>query len=92
MLYWKKDKCVDVKNIRTLCLIEVDFNHNNKKLGRDIINFAERNKLHPPWTVWQQEDKRAIDQAIHKRLLYDIINLQRRPQLLCSNNALTPLL
>ena len=43
----KKGKELKAKKLRTICLMEADFNHNNKKLGRDIMNCAERNKLLP---------------------------------------------
>ena len=43
----KKRKGNHVSKLRTICLLEADFNFNNKKIGRDILRCAEHNNLLP---------------------------------------------
>ena len=72
----KRGKGAHVSNLRTICLMEADFNHNNKKLGRDILHCAETNQLLPQEQYGSRKNKIAILHAVNKRLLYDIISLQ----------------
>ena len=67
--------------------MEAEYNYNDKKVGRDIMNTAKRNKLLSREQYVSRKNKRAIDQTIHKQLIYDIINLQRRSSLLFSIDA-----
>ena len=83
----KKRKGNHVSKLRTICLLEADFNFNNKKLGRDILRCAEHNNLLPREQYGSRKCKRAILHVVNKRLLYDSIHLQRRPAILCSNDA-----
>ena len=83
----KKKKSKHVSLLRTICLFEADFNHNNKKLGRDMLYCAEANKAIPKEQYGSRKNKRAILHAVNKRLLYNIIHLQRKPAMLCSNDA-----
>ena len=39
----KKGKGYHVRNLRTICLTDADFNHNNNKMGRDHMCCAEAN-------------------------------------------------
>ena len=83
----KKGKGLNVKRLRTVCFMEADFTHNNKKLVRGIMKCAELNKVLPREQYGIRKNKWDIDQVIYKQLLYDIINLQRCPSLLYSNDA-----
>ena len=93
---WKKGICCMLKKkpnidhvtrLRTIVLTEADFNFNNKKLGRDAINHAERNNLIAAEQYGSRKGHSAITHALNKRLSYDIIRQQRRPGALCSNDA-----
>ena len=83
----KKGKGSHVNKLRTICLLEDDFNHNNKKLGRDTMTCAETNGALPREQYGSRKNKSAITHAINKKLLYDTIRLQRKPAMLCSNHA-----
>ena len=48
---------------------------------------AETNNLLQPEQYGNRKNKRAILHAVNKRLLYDTVQLQRKPVVLCSNNA-----
>ena len=41
----KKGKECMVPNLQTINLMEVDFNFNNKIMARDMLRYAEENKL-----------------------------------------------
>lgn len=83
----EKGKGVLTKNLRTICLLEADFNFNNKVLAKQIMHCAERNHNLPQEQYGSRKGKKAILHAVNKRLLYDIIHLQRRTAILCSNDA-----
>ena len=84
----KKKANVDlVTKLRTIVLTEADFNFNNKKLGKESIFHAEANNLIAKEQYGSRKGKRAIDHALNKRLLYDIIRQSRKPGALCSNDA-----
>ena len=86
MLHKKED--VDlVTKLRTITLLEADFNFNNKVLGRATINHAEKNNLIAKEQYGSRPGKQAIDHAVHKALTYDIIRQYRVPSALCSNDA-----
>ena len=57
--------------LRTIALLEADFNFDNKLLG----NLAENNNLIAKVQYDSRPGKSSIDPAIHKRLTYDIICL-----------------
>lgn len=87
LMLQKKKKGNHVSMLRTICLFEADFNFNNKKVGRDMLKCAEVNKLIPREQYGSRKNKKAILHVFNKKLLYDVIHLQRRPALLCSNDA-----
>ena len=76
-----------VTKLRTITLLEADFNFNNKILGRATIQHAERNNLIAKEQYGSRPRKQAIDHAFHKALTYDIIRQFRVPGVLCSNDA-----
>lgn len=84
----QKKALVDlITKLRTITLLEADFNFNNKVLGRTTLQHAERNNLFPNEQYGSRKNKSAIDHATHKKLTYDIIRQTRLPAALCSNDA-----
>lgn len=83
----KKRKSNHVSCLHTICLFEADNNFNNKILGRNIINTMEANDLIPKEQYGSRKGKKAILHAVNKKLLYDNVHLQRKPAILCSNDA-----
>ena len=43
----KKGKGCKVTDLKTINLIEIDFNFNNKIMARNILNYPEKNHLLP---------------------------------------------
>ena len=76
-----------VTKLRTIVLTEADFNYCNKILGKSTLDHAERNHLLPKEQYGSRKGHNSIDQAVHKRLSYDIMRQSRRPGALCSNDA-----
>ena len=76
-----------VKDLRTLNLMEAEFNFNNKVMAKKTLECAERNGILPPQQYGSRKVLRAISQACNKRLLYYLNHVQRRLMLLCSNDA-----
>ena len=83
----KKGKGVEVENLRTINLMESDFNFNNKVMGRTVSDCAERNKLLPKEQYGSRQQHQARHHGINKRLTYDLAHFQRRPMIVCSNDA-----
>ena len=83
----KKENEDLVSKLRTITLLEADFNFNNKVLGKETIAHAERNNLIAKEQYGSRKQKCAIDHAVHKALTYDIIRQNRIPAALCSNDA-----
>ena len=74
-------------DLRTLNLLEADFNFNNKVMAKTTLECAERNRILQPEQHGSRKGLRAILQACNKRLLYNMNHIKRRPMLLCSNVA-----
>jgi hypothetical protein len=83
----KKAQVDLVTGLRTVVLTEADFNFNNKILGRMTLQHAEMTGALAKEQYGSRKGKKAIDQAIHKRLTYDILRQMRAPGALCSNDA-----
>ena len=72
-------------NLRSLVLTEADFNF--KVLGTRAIQHAEDINELVPEQYGSHKAKSAIDQALHKRLTYDIMRQLRKSEILCSNDT-----
>ena len=83
----KKGKGVAVENLRTINLMESDFNFNNKIMGRAVGECAERNQLLPKEQYGSRKEHQARHHGLNKRLTYDLAHFQRRPMIVCSNDA-----
>ena len=67
--------------------MEADFNFNNKAIGRDVGDCAERDNLLPKEECGSRKRHQSRHHGLNKRLLYDLAHLQRKPMILCSNDA-----
>ena len=83
----KKAGLNTVHSLRSIVLTEADFNFNNKLLGKRAIQQAEDLNDIAPEQYGSRKHKSAIDQALHKRLSYDIMRQTKTAGLLCSNDA-----
>ena len=64
-----------------------EFNINNKKLGREMMQHAENNNVLPPEQYGGRKQHRAVIAALNKRLTMDLLRMRRQSGALCSNDA-----
>ena len=83
----KKAGVYDVELMRTIQLMHAEFNANNKKLGRDVMAFAESCQALAPEQFGSRKNHQAILAALNKRLTMDILRQRRHAGALCSNDA-----
>jgi len=53
-------------------LFEADFNNNNKWIGKQVMQMAERHGLLTPEQYGSKKNKAAGTQCLNKRLFYDL--------------------
>ena len=83
----KKAGRTDVDSLRTIVLLEPDFNFMNKKLGRDVMFQAEKHHLIAPEQFGSRKKHSSIDQVLIKTLYYDTLRIKKQDGFLCSNDA-----
>ena len=83
----KKVGVTDVKKLRTINLMEADFNHGNKRLARLMMDGAERYGLLASAQHGSRKRKTAIAHSVSKRLTQDCMRAQKIDGALCSNDA-----
>ena len=83
----KKNKSSQVDKLRIILLYESDFNFNNKILGRQALENAEKFNLLAKEQYGSRKHKSAVEQVLNKQLTYDIWRQSRRPGILVSNDA-----
>ena len=73
--------------LRLTSLLQPDYNHNNKILGRIAMKKAEEKGLLAPEQYGSRKKLSAEKHALNKRLLLDILRMEKRPGVLCANDA-----
>jgi hypothetical protein len=76
-----------VDKLRTLLLLDPEFNQNNKLLGRSVMVHAEHHNQMPAEQYGSRKKHRAIEAALKKVLTHRIWHQKRHPGALCSNDA-----
>jgi hypothetical protein len=83
----KKAGVYDVELMCTIQLRHGEFNMNNKKLGRDVMAFAEQHHALAPEQFGSQKNHQSILAALNKRLTMDLLRQRRQAGALCANDA-----
>ena len=73
--------------LRLILLLDCRFNHNNKYIGKKLMEFGERNNLLAKEQYGSRKGKSAIQHALNKRLVLDNIRLNKIPAIYCANDA-----
>jgi hypothetical protein len=68
-------------------LMHSEFNVNNKKLGRDMMTFAESCKVLAPEQFEGRKNHQSAIAALNKRLTMDVLRQRWQPGALCANDA-----
>ena len=71
----KKGKGNRVRDLRTINLIEVDFNFNNKIIAKELLTCMEQNNLLPNEQYGSRYSYYTAKQAVNKKLLFDLAYL-----------------
>ena len=73
--------------LRLILLMDARFNHNNKLIGRAILQYGEKNGLLAPGRYGSRKEKSAIEHAINKRLTIDITRQAKIQAIYIANDA-----
>ena len=76
-----------LSKMRTIQLMNAEAQANNKKAGRAAMHYAESHSLIPAGQCGSRKQHQAIDLALSKRLVWDLLILQRRAAGWISNDA-----
>ena len=72
-----------LQKLRTIVLYKADFNHENKRLGRDLMKMAlEQNLISDE--QFSQPGRSAQDNALSKRLVFDYFRFKKRSFGMCA--------
>jgi hypothetical protein len=83
----KSTASLRVDKLRTLLLLDPEFNQNNKILGRNLMSHAEASAQMPVEQYGSRKKHRAIEAALNRVLTWDIWRQKRQSGALCSNDA-----
>jgi len=75
----KKENDLNVERLRTILLMAADFNHNNKRAGRDVMKNAEKHRTIAREQYGSRRNHAAIDHCTNKRLTFDLLRQKRQP-------------
>ncbi|CAJ1962161.1 unnamed protein product [Cylindrotheca closterium] len=76
-----------LSKMRTIQLMNSEAQANNKKAGRAAMQYAEEHSLIPDGQCGSRKRHQAIDLALSKRLVWDLLILQRRAAGWISNDT-----
>ncbi|CAJ1956228.1 unnamed protein product [Cylindrotheca closterium] len=83
----KKPGDFRLSKMRTIQLMNSEAQANNKKAGRAAMQFAKAHSLIPDGQCGSRKSHQAIDLALSKRLVWDLLIFQRREAGWISNDA-----
>ena len=89
ILLRKESNSLDLHNLRTIGLLEADFNFFCKYLGKWAMDKAANFGQLAKEQYGSCKGHKAIDQALNKRLAVDMAALQRIALVLCSQDAMS---
>ena len=87
IMIYKKINLDRVDKLRTIVLKEADANFNDGRLGKQMMDHAEKHNMIAREQYGSRKGHCSSDHAVNKRLSFDLIRLFRRPAALCSNDA-----
>ena len=75
------------EKLRLILLMDARFNHNNKLIGKKMMEFGEKHGLLAEEQYGSRKAKSAIEHALNKRLVIDIARQQNRECVYIANDA-----
>jgi hypothetical protein len=76
-----------LSNLRTIVLFHPDCNYAFKHVGREMMMLAEKAGSLAPEQYGSRKRRQAINLAVNKTLVNDILRQLKRPEGVCSNDA-----
>jgi hypothetical protein len=95
-LHWKRgvDSMIPKKKnewragkLRLILLMEARFNHNNKLIGKKMMEYGERKGFLAREQFGSRKSKSAIEHALNKRITIDIARQAKTPAVYIANDA-----
>ena len=86
MIPKKKDEWRPAK-LRLILLMDARFNHNNKLIGKKMMEHGERSGFLAKEQFGSRKSKSAIEHALNKRLTIDIARQSKTPAVYIANDA-----
>ncbi|CAJ1944178.1 unnamed protein product [Cylindrotheca closterium] len=83
----KKPGEIRVDLMRTIQMMNLELQANNKRVGKSAMAYAEKHNLIPKGQHGSRKRHQAIDLALTKHLTWDLLHLPRRPPGWTSNDA-----
>lgn len=83
----KKTADLRPDKLRLILLMDARFNHNNKLIGKKMMEYGERHRLLAPEQYGSRKNKSAIEHATNKRFTLDIIRQSGRSAIYIANDA-----
>ena len=84
----KKEDVLRIEKMRTICLMDSQYNMNNKWYGREFMTHNETLGTIPEEQSGSRKGHRADEVALKKVLAMDLLRQFRRAGFLCSNDAI----
>lgn len=75
------------EKLRLILLMDARFNHNNKLIGKKMMEYGEKHNLLAPEQYGSRKNKSAIDHATNKRFTMDILRQSCTPAIYIANDA-----
>lgn len=83
----KKTADLKPEKLRLILLMGARFNHNNKLIGKKMMEIGEDKGWLAPEQFGSRKAKSAIEHALNKRLCFDVIRQQRLEAVYIANDA-----
>lgn len=82
-------KTVDLRpeKLRLILLMDARFNHNNKLIGKKMMEYGEKYNMLAPEQFGSRKSKSAIEHATNKRLVMDTLRQTRAKAVYVANDA-----
>lgn len=83
----KKAADMRPEKLRLILLMDARFNHNNKLIGKKILEYGEKHKMLAEEQYGSRKNKSSIQHAFNKRCILDHIRQYRKKAIYCANDA-----
>jgi len=83
----KKTSDMRPEKLRLILLMDARFNHNNKLIGKMILEYGEKYKILAEEQYGSRKNKSSIQHVFNKRCILDHIRQFRKKAIYCANDA-----